>query len=99
MFCLSSFSWPFARVNNYFVTNHRIHGHLTRQHNDMHQLLYYSNVRAASIKIYGVKIWNLIPDTIRTLPSIYLRVINYPYCMNIYIYIYIYLIILLTVNL
>ena len=58
--------------NNYSVTNQSIHGHLTRQHNDMHQLLCYSSVRASSIKIYDVQIWNSIPDTIRTLTSIHL---------------------------
>ena len=36
---------------NYFVTNQSLHGHLTRQHNDMHQLPCNSNVRASSIQI------------------------------------------------
>ena len=50
--------------NNYFVTNQSKYGHLTRQHNDMNQLLCYSNVRISSLKIYVVKIWNSIQDTI-----------------------------------
>ena len=35
--------------NNYFVINPSTQGHLTRQHNDMHQLPCFSNVRALSI--------------------------------------------------
>ena len=56
--------------NNYFVTNEYMHGHVTRRHGDIHIIRCNTKLRAFSVKIYGAKIWNSIPMSIRSAPSI-----------------------------
>ena len=41
-----------------FVLNNQVHAHNTRQAEKFHVILHNSNVRAFSIQVYGVKLWN-----------------------------------------
>ena len=53
-----------------FISNEYMHGHITRRHGDIHIIRCNTNHRAFSVKIYGAKIWNSIPMSIRFAPSI-----------------------------
>ena len=57
---------------NYFIINHDIHTHLTRGIHDIHQRTHRTNVRASSIKIFGMKVWNKIPAALRELSCVYI---------------------------
>ena len=43
---------------NLFVLNNPVHAHNTRQAQKLHVLSHNNNVRAFSIQVYGVKLWN-----------------------------------------
>ena len=51
------------------VLNSSLHDHNTRTSTDIHLYRYSLNVRAASIKIHGAKIWNTIDSACKILPS------------------------------
>lgn len=55
---------------NLFDRNSNIHDHSTRQCDDIHILRHSLNIRRYSVKIFGPKLWNSIPPTIRLSPTL-----------------------------
>ena len=49
-------------LNNLFITNNNIRSHCIRQHCYLHVLRHNTSIRASSIRICGVKIWNCLDN-------------------------------------
>ena len=56
-------------LTNLFTPNILIHKHITRHVEDLHVLYRRTVIRADSIRIRGVKIWNNIDSTLRQAPT------------------------------
>jgi hypothetical protein len=54
---------------NYFTENSQIHSYNTRSNNMLHPAPYRTNVRKFSIKITGCKLWNELPNGLKTINS------------------------------
>lgn len=55
---------------NYFQLSSNVHYHNTRQRNDFHQLSVNTSLRMKSVKIAGPKIWNTLPENIKSSQSL-----------------------------
>lgn len=59
-----------AQFSYFFTPNSMIHDHNTRQNSKLHLVLHRTKIRANSIRIYGVKIWNSLSNDLRMSPSL-----------------------------
>ena len=57
MYKINRFALPVYFQNVIFLNN-QLHAHNTRQAQKLHVLSHNNNVRAFSIQVYGVKLWN-----------------------------------------
>ena len=57
-------------LSNLFITNSDVHYHYTGQHSNFHVTRHNTSIRASSIKIFSVNIWNLFDIVRKTVPSL-----------------------------
>ena len=55
---------------DYFVQNYTVHNHITRHRLNLPLPLHRTNIRANSIRVAGVKLWNSISLKLRQKPSV-----------------------------
>ena len=55
-----------------FITDSLVHSHVTRQKDQLHVIPHHLNVRRHSIRIYGVKLWNLLSKHLIDSPTYFI---------------------------
>ena len=57
-------------LNNMFCANTLVHSHNTKSKNNIHILNHKLTVRTHTIRFYGPKLWNSIPEQLHNVPSL-----------------------------
>ena len=56
--------------DNFFQRNNSVHGHNTRQANDLHVPYARLDIRKSCLKVHGANLWNNIPVLVKQSPSL-----------------------------